>query len=102
MIRWFRNSNIGELIKDGTHIIDFYAEWCVGSKTMTTILQELESEYNLDIIRVNVDLFDDVGKKFKVVSLPTTIFMKDGQIVKEVVGTRSKDQFINIINEINK
>lgn len=102
MIRWLQNSNIGELIKDGTHIIDFYAEWCVGSKTMTTILQELESEYNLDIIRVNVDLFDDVGKKFKVVSLPTTIFMKDGQIVKEVVGTRSKDQFINIINEINK
>lgn len=102
MIRWLQNSNIGELIKDGTHIIDFYAEWCVGSKTMTTILQELESEYNLDIIRVNVDLFDDIGKKFKVVSLPTTIFMKDGQIVKEVVGTRSKDQFINIINEINK
>ena len=102
MIRWLQNSNIGELIKDGTHIIDFYAEWCVGSKTMTTILQELESEYNLDIIRVNVDLFDDINKKFKVVSLPTTIFMKDGQIVKEVVGTRSKDQFINIINEINK
>ena len=102
MIRWLQNSNIGELIKDGTHIIDFYAEWCVGSKTMTTILQELESEYNLDIIRVNVDLFDDIGKKFKVVSLPTTIFMKDGQIVKEVVGTKSKDQFINIINEINK
>ena len=57
MIRWLQNSNIGELIKDGTHIIDFYAEWCVGSKTMTTILQELESELvelHINLGKINV------------------------------------------------
>lgn len=100
MIRWLQSDNVGEFIKEGTHILEFGAEWCGGTKLLAPVLEAIEKD--IDVIRINVDAHGDVAEKFKIQSIPTMIITKDGQIVKTVVGNRTKEQLLEILKESTK
>ncbi len=91
--------NFDELIGDGFHLVDFYAEWCGPCKMLGPILEELE---NIDIIKVNVDEHEDLARKYGVMSIPTIIFFKDGEILEQEVGFKSKEELEEMINNLNK
>lgn len=73
-------------------IIDFWAEWCGPCKMVAPILEELELEYegSLVIAKVNVDENQRCPAKFGVRSIPTLIFMKDGQQLDTIIGVQGK------------
>ena len=65
---------------------------------LSPILEELEEK--IDIVKVNVDEHEDLARKYRVMSIPTVIFFKDGEIVKELIGFRTKEELEEIINNL--
>lgn len=92
--------DFNELISNGFHLVDFYAEWCGPCKMLAPILEEMAD--NVDIIKVNVDEHEDLAREYGVMSIPTLIFFKDENILKEEVGFHSKEELEEIIKELNR
>ena len=92
-----KNDNFNELIKEGIVLVDFYAEWCGPCKMMGPVLESLE---DTNVIKVNVDEHQDLSEEYRIMSIPTLIFFKDGEKVNEVVGFHSKEQIENILKEL--
>ena len=95
MIKNYKNEKI-EDIKNLT-IIDFYADWCGPCKMLSQVLEQLE---NIDIIKINVDEHEDLAKKYKVMSIPYLLIVKDGKIEKELLGFKSKDDLEEELKEL--
>ncbi len=74
-------------------MVDFYADWCGPCKMLLPVVEELADEYTgkVKIVKVNVDDSPETAQKFEVMSIPTLVFMKDGQTVDRTVGSMSKD-----------
>lgn len=78
-------------------IIDFYADWCGPCKMLGRVLEQLE---NIDIIKINVDEYEELAKEYKVMSIPYLLIIKDGEIKKELIGFRSKEDLEEEIKNI--
>ena len=75
-------------------LVDFWAEWCGPCKTMGPVIDELAAEYEgkVKIVKVNVDESSEAPGKFGVMSIPNFVMFKDGNVVNQFVGVRSKDE----------
>jgi thioredoxin 1 len=73
-------------------LVDFWAEWCGPCKMIAPVLDELAGEYQgkVKIGKVNVDEHQGLAAQFRVSSIPTLLVLKNGQIVEQVVGAKSK------------
>ena len=89
------------LDKEGLTIIDFWAEWCGPCKMISPIVEDLSSEYEGKALigKVNVDDNPELSIKFGIRSIPTILFVKDGEIVDKVVGATPKQALIDKLNE---
>ncbi len=82
-----------EALKSATPIlVDFWAEWCGPCKAIGPVLDELAGEYagKVKIGKVNVDEQQDLAAQFGVRSIPTLLFIKNGQVVEQAVGAKGK------------
>lgn len=80
------------LDKKGLTVIDFWAEWCGPCKMISPIIEELSKDYEGKALigKVNVDDNPDLSVKYGIRSIPTILFLKDGEIVDKLVGATSK------------
>ncbi len=83
MIRFLKEEKLEDLTKEGTHIVDFYADWCGPCKMLGSVLEKME---DVDIIKINVDEHQDLAQAFGVMSIPTIIIYKDGKESKKHIG----------------
>lgn len=90
----FTDSNFEEtaLADDTLAVVDFWAEWCGPCRMVTPIIEELSSDYEGKVLigKVNVDNNPEVSMKYGVRSIPTILFIKNGEIVDKQVGATSK------------
>jgi thioredoxin 1 len=94
------DSNFDEVI--GSHhvvLVDFWAEWCSPCKRFSPILDEVASEYNVWIGKIDADENTFSADKYNVISLPTVIVFKDGKEVKRTKGAMPKHKFLEEISE---
>ena len=80
-------------LAEGTvSVVDFWAEWCGPCRLVTPIIDELSKEYEgkVTIGKLNVDHNPQVSMQFGVRSIPTILFLKNGEIVDKHVGTATK------------
>ena len=81
-------------------LVDFWAEWCGPCKMIAPILEEIatEQEGKIRVAKLNVDDAPQTAQQFQVMSIPTLILFKDGEIQKRVVGARGKGQLLEEIS----
>jgi len=73
-------------------LIDFWAEWCGPCKMIAPLLDELADEYNgkVKIGKVNIDEHQGLAAQYGVRAIPTLLILKNGQVVEQMVGAKSK------------
>ena len=90
----FTDANFQEkvLSSDKLTVIDFWAEWCGPCRMIGPHIEEMSKEYDgrALIAKVNVDNNPEISYKYNVRSIPTVLYLKNGQIVDKQVGATSK------------
>ncbi|MBI3384862.1 thioredoxin [Candidatus Gottesmanbacteria bacterium] len=83
-------------------LVDFYADWCGPCKMIAPIVEELAKEYKgkLKVGELDVDTSTETAQKYGVMSIPTLIIFKGGQVVSTLVGFRPKEALAAEINKI--
>lgn len=80
-------------------LVDFWAEWCAPCKLVAPVMDELAEEFEGRAKIANVNIEDEGGlaRKFRIMSIPTIMLFKNGQIAEKVIGARPKEELSNII-----
>lgn len=76
----------------GTVLVDFFATWCGPCKMIAPAVEQIAEEYEgkATVYKLDVDEVQDIGMEYKVMSIPTLIFFKDGQEAERIRGALSK------------
>jgi len=69
-------------------VVDFWAEWCMPCKMIAPVLEQISQDYagKLKVAKVNVDDNGEIAQQFNIVSIPTLLLFKDGEVVGQQVG----------------
>ena len=67
-------------------VVDFYADWCGPCQMLAPVLEELEKETSIKIVKINVDEIPDLARLYRIMSIPTLMLFKDGKLVKKELG----------------
>ncbi|MCI1902641.1 thioredoxin [Enterococcus hirae] len=101
MIEEVNDTNFTEETSDGLALVDFWASWCGPCRMQSPILEQLDDEFDdsqLKIYKMNVDENPDTPRMFGIMSIPTLLLKKDGEVIDQVVGVHSLDQLKSIVN----
>ena len=82
-------------------LVHFWAEWCVPCKMIAPILDEIDNEHGdkITISKLNVDNDPDIAREHQVMSIPTLLVFKDGEVAKRIVGAKSKAALLADLSE---
>ena len=96
------DATLDDVLKtDKLVVIDFWAEWCGPCKMVGPIIDQLAEEYKENVVvgKVDVDNNDDATAKYSIRNIPTTVFIKNGEVVDKLVGAGSKKVFVEKIEK---
>lgn len=87
----------------GVALIDFYADWCGPCKMVSPIVDEIAEEHpEFKICKVNVDEAQSLAAEFSVMSIPTLVVMKNGDMADSHIGLTSKSAIVDMLENANK
>ncbi len=91
----FNKDNFEENVikSDKPVIVDFYADWCMPCKMMAPVVNQIEKSYKNDIIvgKINIDENPTIALDYRVLSIPTLLFIKDGKVIGRVEEAVTKN-----------
>ncbi|MEW5758235.1 MAG: thioredoxin [Candidatus Omnitrophota bacterium] len=98
------NSNFKKEIIENKEIalVDFWANWCGPCKMIAPLIDEIAKDYDgkIKVAKLNIDDAADIASQYGIMSIPTLLFFKNGQVVGQVVGAISKSEIKEKINNI--
>ena len=95
------NTSFDELLQsEKLVIVDFWATWCGPCRMLSPLLDEVEAEMEdqVEVVKVNVDDADEIAMRYRILSIPTLLFFKNGQMVDRSVGAMPKSALVDKIN----
>lgn len=80
-------------------LIDFWAGWCGPCKMLAPVIEKLANEYEgkVKVCKVNVDNEPELASEFRIMSIPTVVVVKNGQVTKKSVGYVSKQELEKLL-----
>ena len=95
-------ANFEEVTKEGVSMVDFWAPWCGPCRMIAPVIEELAADFEgkANICKVNTDEEQDLAVKYGIRSIPTIIFMKNGEVVDQLIGATSKQALTDKINSL--
>lgn len=96
------NFNEEVLKSDIPVLVDFWAAWCGPCRMVAPILDQLADEYDgkIKIAKVNVDEQTELASHYGIMSIPTLLLFKDGEVVSQIIGARSKGELKTLIDKV--
>lgn len=97
------DATLDDVLKsDKLVVIDFWAEWCGPCKMIGPIIDEIGEEYQDKVVvgKVDVDNNNEATVKYGIRSIPTVLFIKNGEVVDKVVGAGAKSLFTGKIDKL--
>ena len=95
-------ANFEEVTKEGVSMVDFWAPWCGPCRMIAPVIEELATDFEgkANICKVNTDEEQDLAVKYGIRSIPTILFMKNGEVVDQLIGAISKQALTDKINSL--
>jgi thioredoxin 1 len=89
------------LKSDKPVIVDYWAEWCGPCKMIAPVLEAIAAEHGdkIGVVKLNVDENPATTQKYRILNIPTLGVFQDGEVVKELVGARSKSALLRELAE---
>ncbi|MBR6858881.1 MAG: thioredoxin [Bacteroidales bacterium] len=94
------NTNFDGLLEsEKLVIVDFWATWCGPCRMLSPLLDEVEEEMadKITVVKVNVDDADEIAMRYRIMSIPTLLFFKNGALVDRTVGAMPKSTLVDKI-----
>lgn len=85
---------------DGTVLIDFFAERCTPCKMLSPVIEDVADKAGSDVkvCKVNVETERELAKKFGIMSVPTLVVFRNGEVRNRSIGVMSKNAIMDMIN----
>jgi len=95
------DQNFSKETSEGLVFADFWAPWCGPCKMIAQVLEEIDGEMEdkVQIVKLDVDENQETAGKFGVMSIPTLLLFKDGEVVDQVIGFQPKEALVDLINK---
>ena len=78
-------------------LVDFWAAWCGPCKMLMPIIEEIaQSQDVIKVCKVNVDDESQLAMQYKVMTIPTLIAFKDGEVIGKLIGVQSKEKILSL------
>lgn len=90
-------NDFSSLIKDKKVVVDFYATWCGPCRMFEPVFEEASKENDFSFVKLDVDKYSDIARKYGVMSIPTIILFENGNEVKRFTGFMSKEEFVDFL-----
>ncbi len=95
-MKQINEKNFLEETKSGVVLVDLFASWCGPCRMQSAVLEDVvKSRPDINIVKVDVDENPNIARKYGVMSIPTLILLKDGELVKKHVGLMQSDDLIS-------
>ena len=92
------NFNQEVLNSDKPVLMDFWAPWCGPCRMVVPLVEEIAEERpDIKVVKINVDEEQELAMRFGVMSIPTLVVMKNGQVVNQAIGARPKAQILAML-----
>lgn len=100
MIKNLNDQNFEQETSTGVTLTDFWATWCPPCRMQGPIVEKIAEEYGdrVKVTKMDVDANEETPMQFGIMSIPTLIVKKDGQVVEKLIGLHSKDQLEQVLN----
>lgn len=80
-------------------LVDFWASWCNPCRMLGPVIDEIADEMDGKalVCKVNIDEEQNLAQEYRVMSIPTLLFFKDGKVVNQLVGVRPKEEILDTL-----